>query len=104
MSKNDICFPVALRREEGVRDVDGVVDAGSDADDVAHGGEGVDGHAQGGVAQPHHVHQREQDAGQDEEAGARVRQRGSHDDQHDEQRRREVAEHLAEQDLLNLPL
>ena len=49
-----------------MRDVNGVVDAGADADDVAHGREGVDGHAQAEVAEAHHVHQGEQDAGLEE--------------------------------------
>ena len=49
--------------------VDGVVDAGADADDVADGQVGVDGHAKSGVAEPHHVHQGEQDAAEDKETG-----------------------------------
>ena len=43
-------------------DVNGVVDAGADADDVAHCREGVDGHPQDKVTEAHHVHQGEQDA------------------------------------------
>ena len=50
-------------------DVDGVVDAGADADDVADGQVGVNGHPQSGVAEPHHVHQGEQDAAEDEDTG-----------------------------------
>ena len=48
-----------------MRDVNGVVDAGADADDVAHGRKGVDGHPQDKVTEAHHVHQGEQDAGLD---------------------------------------
>ena len=61
--------PGTLGGEEGVGDVDGVVDAGADADDVANSQVGIDGHPQSGMAEPHHVHQGEQDAAEDEETG-----------------------------------
>ena len=65
----NVHLPGTLGGEEGVGDVDGVVDAGADADDVADSQVGIDGHPQSGMAEPHHVHQGEQDAAEDEETG-----------------------------------